>query len=258
MIEYWKNAAEHTYTSFRGALIDFTIALMAVPVSYGISLAGHEEAFSRSSLYGIAAVLAVLIILFIVRLFLLTPPKLDAFSREREETLRREVLDLGRRLDELQIPRLQFVVRQGDNRYIRRTETVQRGYVSVTNPPNQVRSVEDVTVVLSAIIGGGQNLRHLSDVWLRIDDRYPALPITIHPGQTKFIPIVSYNVPEGGDPVLTVPHGGTDGHSGMMVPIPQGSHYTAKIHINARDMPLLSTTVRFEVKDGELVLEQVS
>lgn len=266
-IEYWFRAIRHTYASMRDLLVDLVLAVAAWIVSDVVNYyrAGREaasEASISSAFSGIIPAGLVLVGLFFFRLFLLTPPRLEKLSREGEAVLSSKLASLEKQLLDVRTPQLLLELRQGDNRYLRIVQELglrraeQSGHISIENPPGQARSVEDVTVVFSDVIGS-KDLMDFRNVRLRIEDQYPSPAITIHPGQKKFVRVISYGEVEGKGPMLMLSHGGMDGKSGGVVHFKPENHYTIKIHVNAKDMVLLSTLVTFGVDNGSLYIRQV-
>lgn len=270
MFTYWRRAVAHTYTSLRAFIIDLGISFIVWIVSYVINYyrigrAGASNESASSAFSGFIPSAIALGSLFIVRLFIITPPKMDKSSHEREEILLFEKERLLSKLQDIQTPQLKVEIRQGDNRYIRATDVgihgvdtwmTYQGFISIENQPDQVKSVHDVVAVLTGIISsGGEDLRKLSNVRLRLEDQLPVMPITIDPGEMKFAHIVQYNATQGEQ--LFMSHNGTDGQSVGAVTLASEHTYTAKIHVRARDMPLLQTNVSFGVNNGRLFLEQV-
>ncbi len=250
----------------RDLLIDLVLSVVAWGVSDVVNYyrAGREaasEASISAAFSGIIPAGLVFVGLFFFRLFLLTPPRLDTVSHEAQAALSNEAASLRRQLLDAQTPQVKLEFRQGDNRYIKNYEEAdsptkkEAGYISIENPSGKARSVEDVTVVLGGAIGS-KDLHDLGNVRLRIEDQYPSPAISIHPGQKRFVRVVSTSVSEGSDPTLVFSHGGVDGKSGGVVRLSAQHCYTVKIHVNGKDMPLLSSLITFGIENGSLYIHK--
>lgn len=270
MIDYWKNVLQHTYSSIRDRVWDLVIISVILVPGYVINYyrVGASAAIleSISSIYsGVLPTIVVVGTIFLIRLLVVTPPKLHKLLENSLEALRAERNQIKDALTKVQTPQLQFDLCEEDKRYMRISHVQldshaldrYQGFLSVENPPSQVKSVDDVTIVLIDVIGGGEDLSQLKNVRLHFENQLPGQAVTIHPGEKKFVCVVNYNAQQGGGRTqLFISHDGADGQSSAALSLPPVHSYTAKIHVRAKDMALLSTTVNFGVDNRKLYIRQ--
>ena len=206
----------------------------------------------------------VLAALFIIRLLVIAPFRMHQAQEEKARTILTEKEALQSELQEARTPQLQFAIREGDRRYIRVNEPetpvgprTSSAYFSIENLPGQTQSVEEVVVVLKDILGQAYGPTSIRDVKMLFEGQLDWRPITIHPGERKFVRVVSCASRPGRETEMAFSHFGIDGKTGQTIRLSTNlPHYTIKIHVTARNTPLLSRNLRFGHRNGIVFLEE--
>jgi hypothetical protein len=151
-------------------------------------------------------------------------------------------------------PTVEIQFRKGDSRYIREQTSAdkcvyQHGYFSISNPPGQRESAQQVIVTVIEILPLGHEYNNLL---LRFEDQLLWGKRDINPGENRFIHFLTYEKPYEREAALRFYHMGFDGLTQLTWPIPTAIHYTAKIHVTGTHLPLVSKILKFGIVAGSL------